>query len=660
MAQEKKVAISQTSKRILFPHNKKLDKTPITTPFQNVVVKDDYYSAVDKETVLLFGSRDRQLSQHFISAHSPDPLIAAIIYKVVYNIAAFVAKKGIRVSFSTEDGASLATFDGKNITIGLGPLCDHRIPLHSRINVVIGTCIHEVLHVRHTTPEMGVLLMNKGMTKSALAKLSFRRINTPDFSRTDELFKHNFQKDLMNIVEDPRIENKGLESFPGYVFYMEEMRRYGCFNHINTLQDPAFKPDYNNPDEFWAALTRYLAFKKLGPEVLPLFVSKAPQSPEFKELMKKADAILDGTNVVTIEDSLAVSEKLLSLYPDDQKDKQASAQAKKKGGTGEEQMQQGTPMEGEGEGIPKDAKQELDQISAETSNTAKDEVKEVPSKMKHKNVHTDKYEKCAIVPMNENNFNDQVFKEAQSIAKQISKNLSFLDSRYNRTQETFELKSGELDDDELYSLGFNNAVFFEEDEAPGYSLDFGILVDESGSMSGHAGGSGSKIHNAKVAALGMALALQNSKHIHLYVYGHSANNHKDAPMTMYRYLDPQQKANNINSLFDIEARANNADGYAIGMMGEVLAKGKSKMKVMVVISDGHPHASGYDGEPAMSHTADIVRQLEKQNIYVVQVAMEHINSAKMFTNFIPYNNQSVGKNLKKVLMKKLQEISNLI
>jgi len=174
--------------------------------------------------------------------------------------------------------------------------------------------------------------------------------------------------------------------------------------------------------------------------------------------------------------------------------------------------------------------------------------------------------------------------------------------------------------------------------------------------------------------LGMSLAQRNvtglafsliflqflHQHINLFVYGHTANT-GGHPITMFRYFDPMEKSTqNINTMFSVHARSNNADGYAIAHMGDVLAKGKAKQKVLIVASDGYPSASGYGGTPAIKHTAQMVKKLETQGVFVVQIAMEDINSAQMFTNFIPYDKNSLGMNLKKILVRKLVEISNLV
>ena len=69
----------------------------------------------------------------------------------------------------------------------------------------------------------------------------------------------------------------------------------------------------------------------------------------------------------------------------------------------------------------------------------------------------------------------------------------------------------------MFSIGLGNKNIFQDiEEIPTYSLDFGILLDESGSMR-------SNMREAKLAVLSLLLGLRENKHINLFVYGHTAN-----------------------------------------------------------------------------------------------------------------------------------------
>lgn len=649
-------------KKKIFQHNSELDKQKVKTEITKVTPDNSFYK-VDREYLDVAMPREKRTSNYWQPEENIyDTVLLQKLVKNINSVCRFITQKNVQVQFA-ETGNAMSSYDGEKIIVSLGAILDHRIPFHMRLDVTTAISIHEAFHSRFTTPGLERMLLNAGLTKNKIAKFGLGKTQKiADFDQSGKLFTHPFQQYLMNVVEDKRIETLGLEKYAGYVFYFEALRKYAYWNQLNALAYPQKTPNWSNPDEFYQALTLYITFKNLLPEILPQFAQFAPKDSKFLELTGKVDKILS-VSAETFEDSMDQAKKLLELYPKEQQDKQQEKNGKGQG--------KGSPKDGEGkcnsagpgilEGTPADGKsQKLDSKTKEQVQDVIDDEQDEATNEEHeidlsdRMSRTDDYATVMVCPAPEGRFDPEVYKAASEIAKQVSKNLSFLDSRYNRTQQMFEMRSGELDEDELYGINFNKDIFWEEEDAPGYSLDFGILVDESGSMGGR------KIRDAQIAALGLALALKDNQHINLFCYGHTANN-GGHPLTMFRYFDPMEKgANNINTMFSIHARSNNADGYAISHMGDVLAKGKAKQKVLVVASDGYPSAIGYGGTPGIKHTAQMVQKLERQGVFVVQIALEELNSSQMFQHFIPYDKNSLGVNLKKVLVKKLVEISNAV
>lgn len=665
-------------KKKIFEHNKELDKQKVTVEFDKVTPSDFY--PVDKPRIEEFMPKEQRTSVYWQPTPSThDQMLLQKMLRTINSLTRYVVGRPIGITFAELGGKTNTPYDGTKITVSIGSLYDHRIPFHTRLDVVVGLALHEAFSVKYTTPAMDALLKKHGLTKDKVSRFGFGKTQkVADFSKAGKLFKHNFQQTLANIVEGRRIEFLGLERYEGYVYYLDSLRKYAYWCLENQLTNPSERIDWNQEDKVYDALTMYINFKTQLPEIIPTFLKIGPTSPLFKELIGKADTILS-TKVETFQDTLDVSEKLLALYPSEQQQKQAKKNGSGEGkgspeddddydyggsrpgkgdkegkgasATGSEIMKY-TPANGKTTKIDGKTQKEIQDTLDDEQEDAKTEDHKVDPADRMS--RTDDYEKIHIVPAPEGPFDHNLYKEASEIAQQISKNLSFLDSRFNRTSEMFEMRQGELDEDAIYSLKFNKDIFWEEEEAPGYDLDFGILVDESGSMSGR------KIREAQTAALALALALKDNKHINLYVYGHTANS-GGHPLTMYKYFNHHEKGSqNINTMFSIRARANNADGYAIANMGAILAQGKAKQKVLVVASDGYPSASGYGGTPGIKHTQQMVHKLELQGVFVVQIALEDLNSAAMFTNFIPYDKKSLGQNLKKVLLKKLVELSNLV
>jgi nitric oxide reductase activation protein len=254
--------------------------------------------------------------------------------------------------------------------------------------------------------------------------------------------------------------------------------------------------------------------------------------------------------------------------------------------------------------------------------------------------------------------------QAKQISKNIVHNLGFLDSKYSRLNESYELTEGELDEDELYSIGLGNKFLFQDiEEIPAYNLDFGILLDESGSMN-------SKIREAKLAVLSLLLALKDNKHINLFVYGHTANegeysfgsSSNRSAIQIYKYFNTLERYTDWRNIFSADSRSNNADGFAIEKMGEIMKKSESRNKILIVVSDGQPNASGYGGDEAIAHTRSVVQQLEADGFTVIQICVDNVEaSPRMFTHFVPY--ESDGKffnNLKAILLQKLIQFADAV
>ena len=635
----------------LFDHNKELDKAHVHCPFEDFVdYNKDFYKADRKDLLELMSFEERTSPYIVPDPRTPDVLLLRAIIKAMNGMVESVTGQKIQLRFHQGED-SYNEYSGLKITVSLGPMFDHRLPFYSRLNSLFGVTFHEAMHTVFTTPGAERMLRSKGYTKAKINRFNGSSILVPDYKKIGKLFLDNkLYAMLFNIVEDRRIERKGLEKFPGYIFYMDDHRKYALWMHKNHILDRKVKRDYTDQDKYWSAVTMYIAYRVFSPELLPDYLKVAPKDKKFVEIMQKVDEIV-GVSDETFEETHLMATKLFALYPKEQQDK-AQGKSSEASEEGEEINQGPDDQRGDKKLSEKMVKALQEAIAGENKEPQVKEHKIDKVIMTKGSVR--EFDKVAIRPAREGAFEPSVYKEAVEISRTVSKHLSFLDSRYNRMQEMFEMRSGELDEDELYGLQHNRNIFVDTEEAPGYHLDVGVLIDESGSMGGR-----DKIRQAQTAALGLALALRHNKHISLFVYGHTADHRGGENVTMYSYLDPVERMDNINTLFSVEARSNNADGYAIAEMGTILAKGKARQKVLMVISDGQPAASCYgDG---VGHTHDMVERLERQNIFVVQICVDNIErSGEMFTNFIPYNKDNLGLNLKKVLLKKLVEISNQV
>lgn len=146
-------------------------------------------------------------------------------------------------------------------------------------------------------------------------------------------------------------------------------------------------------------------------------------------------------------------------------------------------------------------------------------------------------------------------------------------------------------------------------------MAFAILIDESGSMSG------SRINAARTTAIILYEACCNLK-IPCCVYGHSADQHGHGSLDLYSYCEfDKVDKNDKYRLMNVAARSQNRDGAALQAMYKKLEARPEKNKVLLVISDGQPCASGYYGEDACADMQNIVKKSNRKGMKTFAAAI---------------------------------------
>ena len=156
-----------------------------------------------------------------------------------------------------------------------------------------------------------------------------------------------------------------------------------------------------------------------------------------------------------------------------------------------------------------------------------------------------------------------------------------------------------------YHSGRVTARVFDRRVSPTGKSNFSveILVDESGSMSHR---------NKDLAARYCCIALSEvfaNLNIPVYIIGFTADTQRH-DIVHNHYITWKNTHNERLKLLNITARANNCDGYSIRYATEVIKKNKSENKLLIVLSDGQPAASGYyDG---VHDTKQAIKDAKKQ------------------------------------------------
>jgi len=645
----------------------------------------DFYE-VDKVSLLSTKSLEQRLSGvdiNYDKIYSFDVYLEkALRYltKLGFGLFSFISGEKISpsIKYDTKTNQSYCSLIKNHINIGLKLLLDENIDKQTRVDILIAIQLHELFHKRFTI--------------SAIAKMyNLDRKNYYDYQKKNPFFKEIFNSHklfpiISNIYEDRRIELLGTNMFPGYIFYFEKARKYALELHSNPsywyfnpgnkqfylpieyLKIKILLPEYeneflklleNSKDEFTPQLTslpiydtdKYLEFINLytnnfSKEVIETIfkIKSFLELSENKKLIisKKFDDVIYLTNETiklipeNLQDQIEqmqINQDSISIFSDEFEEEVSDAQLQESG-----------------------IDEILERVISEAKNIEQEEenITEVEEEIKFLEVVgnvNNAYDKVTIINPINTIKDEDLYLKAKQDSKQIKIYLDFLNSKFNRDIEIFQLEEGDIDEAELYSIKYRKDIFFVDEEVEDYELDIGILLDESGSMA-------KIIELAKLAVLTIALGLENNKRINLFIYGHTSNINGN-PIEMFKYYNSLENIRNINTIFSAKARGNNADGYAILKLGEIMLKSKCKNKVLIVASDGYPNAFGYTGIKAMEHTKECVDFLATKGILVIQLCMNNLkNSDKMFKHIIPFSkNKNFAFQLKSILLKELHKIS---
>jgi hypothetical protein len=624
------------------------------------ILSDNFYN-VDKKSLLNNKPLEKRLTSGQIDYSRLETyekfLEKAVkqIMKTAYSVSQFITgEKNVVFKFDSDTSGGSCGLATNIIKIGLADLMlpyNSDMPKQLVVDTIISTVFHELYHKKYT---------NTDIAKELKVQMNNYYINVDVIGFVQKMFgvPELVIAKISNILEDKRIEEKGAKTYPGYSLFFNEARKYFYSFVYSQTKDVKIIPEI---------AYEIIAIKLLYPEYYAKYISrvhdklnstKEPFGPEIKifavrfekycidkkdridvdnyiELIKTAHEIFEllprklSIALASKKDSGVLTSTLPYPISSDIKSKNPIADKTKL----ENVIQQVDKLLKE-EQLLEDNENKVEKINFED--------KDGFSFTEYDFTPPDKFPKPDL----------KILRVAKLFAGKLKTNLGYLNTRFNRMNSSFELQEGDLDEDDLNQHSHNKNIFYNEEEQDQFSLDLGVLMDESGSMS-------LIVEEMKKAVLGVALAFNNQPHIKLFIYGHSSYEEK---VNMYEYINSEKNILNVNSIYSAKSRLSNADGFAIKKMGQIMNKTKSNNKVLIVLSDGQPNAHSYSGTSAILHTKKSVKELEKKGFFVVQVCMANIeNSSAMFSNFIKYEpNVSFIAKLNSLLKNKLVSISSQI
>jgi len=145
------------------------------------------------------------------------------------------------------------------------------------------------------------------------------------------------------------------------------------------------------------------------------------------------------------------------------------------------------------------------------------------------------------------------------------------------------------------------------------NLSVGLLIDESGSMSGN-----DRITRARATAI-VVQDFCEKLGIPLTIMGHTAwNSHVE--LFSYAEFDSVDK-NDRYRLMDMSARDCNRDGAALRYVAEKLSKHPSEVKMLIIICDGQPNDNGYSGSGAEADLRGIKLEYSRKGVQIFAAAI---------------------------------------
>jgi len=149
-----------------------------------------------------------------------------------------------------------------------------------------------------------------------------------------------------------------------------------------------------------------------------------------------------------------------------------------------------------------------------------------------------------------------------------------------------------------------------------------VLTDFSGSM-GDPGGNHqefTKVQYAKQALVTLGKTLENLN-VNYSLRGFSANAHAISDIILKRFDEPHMDYKLVNKVFYPLMHGDNRDGESIRHVTNLLEIERGK-KLLIVISDGLPSASGYEGKSGEEDTKLAVRQAEEKGIHIMGISID--------------------------------------
>lgn len=570
---------------------------------------------------------DRTMFGDWKVGSSIDYTKLASTQRAIGNFVNIVTGKQIPVVFKSSDASYT---DGERIVIGTDMSA-------KSFDSTVGLALHEGSHIAHTDFQL---------LKKFSAEVSMQGLD-PDMKFGDH--EYSIIKDLLNWIEDRRIDMLSYKVAPGYRNYYESMYdKY--FN--SKIVDKALKEGAKR-EESWDDYLFHIinftnpnrdlkALKLLAEVWMMIDLNNIQRLKSTRDAFVLACSIFKKINNHLAEEAEKLPQGLQqqptadgSVEGDgdigemsDATDSDANDSDEAPVLTDRQQQQLDKAISNQRDflnGETKLAGRKLTKAQAQTVTSIKEAGTEVVQIPKRYGSDIEKVETVVIRKLTKNLINDfselfihskgcqeemqQAVLSGIMLGKQLGRKLQIRNE--NRTLKSSRLETGKIDRRLIAELGYGNVNVFHRIVTDTYkNFMIHISIDASGSMYG------SKLQNAVKSAVAVAQAASMTTGIRVQISLRGTAGMPDKIHTLYAYDSATDKMTKIKSLFRyLGTFGCTPEGGAFKSIEKyIIQDAKSDECIFINYSDGEP--SNYVAEPVM-YTKRVIESFRNHGLKII-------------------------------------------
>ena len=564
----------------------------------------------------------------------------AIALKAVATTVGVVNDTGRRyqVQLASDDvresPTSFTSYTDQLIVVSPQALLDTSIGTDEGIETTTAWALHEASHVKYSESLMDVL------------------------TKPSELRPKSIASFLHNVLEDMRIESLTGQKFPGFADFFTAGNKY-LYGVGESHYPKTYGPDLNDKINAAIGMTKFAewykpkvdADAKLGDESVwwtEWWQSYlANKEPIRQAVIRGLEHLAEDPKTKQQMDDLTKAEKDIEAQEGQPlNDDQFRALLKKL----KDKLKEGgavfDPCPSPGQGPPSHQPGQpgkevvlTQEQAAELKKLIQEEYTQEESFFKMTDGMTQVGPIIEVSRPEETQYSRDRFKPPGDLVDRLKEAFFFRKVKQSETERL--LKSGLIDEEQLFRVGFGDSRVFERTYFPEETYtSVTMLVDSSGSMAGR------KLDQAQYLAGVMLACLRTIKGVRVKVRAHTDGAvNGSGSVQMFRIWENGDPDTRIGTLQTIPHNAN-ADGFAIDWCAKELHENAEpgESQLLIVLSDGLPNSSvdghHYGGAPAMDHMRQVGNYWKREGVTIVQIAigrgLDAASQARMFEHWIGY------------------------